>query len=65
MSIWGVKKHKEMFRLKKKKFFDDEASLSGSDVGSDLDEDEEGANEYDLDECERPFLVRFNNMFFR
>ncbi|CAI4223112.1 unnamed protein product [Auanema sp. JU1783] len=37
-------------KLKKNNYFDDEASLSGDDVGSDLDEELDGNNEYELEE---------------
>lgn len=44
------------YRLKRGKFFDDEASLSGSDVGSDGEEDPDSNDEYEVDECELTFI---------
>lgn len=37
-------------RANREKWFDDEASLSGDDVGSDLDEDMDAVNEYEAEE---------------
>ncbi|KAK6060152.1 hypothetical protein COOONC_02197 [Cooperia oncophora] len=49
-------------KANREKWFDDEASLSGDDVGSDLDDDGDVANEYEAEEG--PLNIRFLFLIF-